>query len=500
MQAPIFTRVRVVAAVLVLLLWLPVIVLGAEVYERVRAAVGLQLYPTMLNLRSAKPFGMRFADPVPPVEPPTPSVALAASLPSRPKVPPPAVEGVDRAVLAAARGEMYMRVREDGTVIEAWGEPAIEIHLRRQLDIARNFPDRAYAPHFFMGNGVPAEVDLEFHFATITRHYTLSVTPDASTGERTIFAVDRTYNMPDNALDQGGHRPDSPWRVGLYAFKPHTRMGYLDEVSNNFGFRDRDIVTPKPAGVFRIVCIGGSTTMEGRTMETSYPKHLERLLRERFGGHVEVINAGIVGNTTFNIRTRLDDYLEMEPDIFLFYGGVNDISHHYQPIWLELRDAATRRMERSYLLRRIHNRQFLPPDDFLRDFLRRSTLRNLAAIRHRSQLAGVELVVCSFSYFDPDRMRWRDRLFLDANLTSAWGGEGLVNYPTWCNTMALYNDELAKWTAADGAPFLPVAAEFRGGHRYFSDPCHVTDRGIEAKARVIARQLGEFLAQRPEFR
>jgi len=500
MQNRTSPRVRILAIVLIFILWLPALVLGAETYERVRTAVGLRLFPTMLNLRNAEPFGMWFADPKPSVDPPTPSVTLAASARSQPPMPQPDVDGVDRAVIATVHGEMFMRVHDDGTVLEAWGEPAIEIHLRRQLDLTRNYPDRQYAAYFFMGRQQPTEVDIEFFFATIWRHYTLTITPDLPAHERTIFAIDRTPGMPDNALDQGEHPPDSPWRVGLYAYKPHTPMGYRDDISNNFGFRDRDIATPKPPGVFRIVCLGGSTTMEGRTMDTSYPKHLERLLRERFGEHVEVVNAGIIGNTTFNIHTRLDEYLEMEPDIFLFYGGVNDISHHFQPIWLELRDADTRRWERSYLLRRIYNRQFLPPDDFLRDFLRRSTLRNLAAIRYRTQQAGAEFVVCSFSYFDPNRLRWRDRLFLDANLTAAWGGEGLVNYFTWCNTMALYNDELEKWSAAEGVPFLPVAADFRGGHKYFSDPCHATDRGIEVKAQVIARHLGEYLVQRPEFR
>src|SRR5690606_32072313 len=159
--------------------------------------------------------------------------------------------------------------------------------------------------------------------------------------------------------------------------------------------------TPKPEGVFRIVCIGGSTTEEGADLDSTYPKQVERMLRERVSENIEVINAGIVGATSFTHRTRLADYLAMEPDLLVYYGGVNEISHNFMEVWLDQRSDGVRILERSHALRRLFNRRLLPDDDAIRAFLRRTTLRNLAAVRLLAREAGADLAVCSFATPDP---------------------------------------------------------------------------------------------------
>ncbi len=49
---------------------------------------------------------------------------------------------------------------------------------------------------------------------------------------------------------------------------------------NSYGFRTHEFEVPKPEGVVRIICIGGSTTVAGRTNEDTYPALLETRLRE----------------------------------------------------------------------------------------------------------------------------------------------------------------------------------------------------------------------------
>jgi hypothetical protein len=49
--------------------------------------------------------------------------------------------------------------------------------------------------------------------------------------------------------------------------------------TNSQGMRDAETVVPKPDGVVRIVCVGGSTTVEGPHNELTYPNILEKLLR-----------------------------------------------------------------------------------------------------------------------------------------------------------------------------------------------------------------------------
>ena len=48
---------------------------------------------------------------------------------------------------------------------------------------------------------------------------------------------------------------------------------------NSYGFRTHEFQVPKPEGMVRIICIGGSTTFAGRTNEDTYPALLEASLR-----------------------------------------------------------------------------------------------------------------------------------------------------------------------------------------------------------------------------
>ena len=503
LETPRTRKIRLMAGAMILLLWIPALALGVEVYERARVEMGNRLFPMMLNYRMSHQFGMKFVDPAtaetPRPAPATVPLTAPASPPERSTAPPDQAH-LDRAVLAAAQREMHMRVRDDGHIIEAWGEPAIETHLRHRLALALRDPATVIPMPQFMAPTERVEFEYSFFFSTINRFYSVTVSPEREAGERVIFARERTHEMPYEELSFGDPSPGGLWLAPFYAYRPNYRGEEDIESNNNFGFWDHDVVVPKPHGVFRIVCVGGSTTHEGPSMDATYPKRVQAHLRARFGDHIEVINAGVIGNTSFNIRTRIDHYLKMEPDLLLYYGGVNDVCHQFFTLWLELRDDKSPWLERSYALRRIYNRSLLPPDDDIRSFLRRTIVRNLAAARVHAQLAGADLVVSTFLFPDPERLRWRDRLFLDANMTASWGGQGLINYDTWCAIMTLLNDELTVWSQSDGGPtLLPVADHFTGGAESFADTCHVTEYGMVKKSRVFADLLGDYLAQRPEF-
>ncbi len=85
-------------------------------------------------------------------------------------------------------------------------------------------------------------------------------------------------------------KEESTWLVPFFAYKPNV------DRYNNLGFRDDDIITPKPEGVFRIVCVGGSTTEEGISNDTTYPNLMEQKLKKHFKTEkIDVINAGVVG-------------------------------------------------------------------------------------------------------------------------------------------------------------------------------------------------------------
>ena len=128
----------------------------------------------------------------------------------------------------------------------------------------------------------------------------------------------------------------------LPKFVPHRYLGYIPTPNyskdqnkhNSLGFRGEEIVQEKPDGVFRIACLGGSTTYGnkvGAPVE-SYPGRLQEYLRSR-GYRVEVINGGCPGYSSLesliNLQLRI---LPLSPDLVLVYhGGINDV--HPRLVW-----------------------------------------------------------------------------------------------------------------------------------------------------------------------
>lgn len=102
---------------------------------------------------------------------------------------------------------------------------------------------------------------------------------------------------------------------------------------NSAGYRGEEIVLPKPAGEFRIVCLGGSTTYDEAIEDyrNAYPALLEKELRAR-GLSVTVVNAGFPGwssrETLLNIALRVR---YIEPDLLVLYDGFNDLVH--RAVW-----------------------------------------------------------------------------------------------------------------------------------------------------------------------
>jgi tetratricopeptide (TPR) repeat protein len=99
---------------------------------------------------------------------------------------------------------------------------------------------------------------------------------------------------------------------------------------------------PKPAGTFRIVVFGGSTTY-GRPYfhQTSFGAWLEKLIEKYAAGgiNVEVINAGGISYASYRDRRLMEELAIYDPDLFVVYSGHNE--------FLEARTFADLRSERD---------------------------------------------------------------------------------------------------------------------------------------------------------
>lgn len=97
---------------------------------------------------------------------------------------------------------------------------------------------------------------------------------------------------------------------------------------NQFGYRGAEVAIPKPAGVFRIVSLGASTTYGfGVKPDEAYPAQLQQILRDQYGyTNVEVVNAGVLGYTTWESLTNLEfKVLELQPNLVIYYEAINDV-------------------------------------------------------------------------------------------------------------------------------------------------------------------------------
>ncbi len=95
----------------------------------------------------------------------------------------------------------------------------------------------------------------------------------------------------------------------------------------------RDVVIPKPEGMFRINCLGGSTTMnyiqQGEDgVGFSYPMELEKILSERFPDkNIEVNNCGMGGFSTAEVLIKfLLNSIDSKPDMVILYHAYNDLA------------------------------------------------------------------------------------------------------------------------------------------------------------------------------
>lgn len=151
--------------------------------------------------------------------------------------------------------------------------------------------------------------------------------------------------------DYATGRSDSIWR---YTYNPPTGSLYIDhpflgavlkplarydaqdyEITiNSLGYRGEEFPYEKQAGVYRIACVGASSTFGAEVPDDeTYPVHLERLLNDRLPDrNIEVINAGVPGYTSaeclINFSMRV---MDLEPDLVVIYLGYNDFKPNRHP-------------------------------------------------------------------------------------------------------------------------------------------------------------------------
>jgi lysophospholipase L1-like esterase len=313
--------------------------------------------------------------------------------------------------------------------------------------------------------------------------FEVSVVPDAN-GRSYVFVLHLERWQHLNMQRKQGPDRATRWEVQdlFYAPGDTNTPGFN---INAHGYRGPEIVLPKPSNVFRILCIGGSTTAEGSTDDQTYPAHLQEALRKRFPGKaIEVINCGVQGLRTRGQLVHLPRFLELQPDLVIGYLGVNDLKLDVSHPWIytfgsmppfprETTRAILRRAD--WFFPRVENDN--------REAIRELTLPNLEALRRVLGARGTRLALTSIVHPPEGALTSLQGHILEYKVFAN-------NY--WSQYAAVANEEIEAWCRAKNVFYIPTHENF---HHYdlMTDWCHTTDEGNRLKAHLMALCLEDYI-------
>jgi lysophospholipase L1-like esterase len=122
-----------------------------------------------------------------------------------------------------------------------------------------------------------------------------------------------------------------PYGTYGYRQKPNRFQRFENGTRSNWnelGYRGPVVERAIPAGTFRVVLLGESTT-EGWGVDDheTIDAHMRELLRERYPGvRSEVVNLALGGYDSYQIYERMKgDGVNFSPDVVIINSGVNDV-------------------------------------------------------------------------------------------------------------------------------------------------------------------------------
>lgn len=299
-----------------------------------------------------------------------------------------------------------------------------------------------------------------------------------------------------------------------------TRSHPFDPFVQFPGARFDHVPREAPAGVQRIVTLGGSTTHGAHlSPELRYPAVLEELLLDE-GLGAEVLNAGMDWWTTKHSHINYVTYVrEWQPDIAIVMHAINDLYRSftssrfslgpYDEQWSHFYGPAIRAAEPKSLLGATLNRWSvwglrhrwyarwryreleLSPSEFrsLREF--EVNLRSLVRTLHQDGLRVV-LVTQPSIYRDDLSFQERANLWFPATFCVVEEGPWFVAIPSpgsMARAMEAYNAVTVRIAAETGALLVDAAAGVPRDLEHFGDDVHYTERGARRLATLVANAL-----------
>jgi len=318
--------------------------------------------------------------------------------------------------------------------------------------------------------------------------------------------------------------------------QPHPYLGYANKPNyvreateknptsahhNSFGFRGRETTWAKPAGVWRVLCMGGSSTygLGPTSDETNWTSRLEVHLNAAGPAkRVEVINGGCQGWSTheslINLKIRGVDF---QPDLVLVYQTFNDMrcalypgvqrdNTHWRAVWpIERPNYVLDTLEKSYAFltwRRYgtdwweknsnlaawaivdmgkYKDNYAQPTDIPRGMA--NYQRNLVSIIGVAHAHGAEVLLAQecmrMSDFDLFGSGAQQRTAFE-QISALVERVAVERRVPFCNPRTVLEGEAERQRAANGADTV------------FTREVHLTDEGCDLLGRTLAARIVEL--------
>jgi len=283
---------------------------------------------------------------------------------------------------------------------------------------------------------------------------------------------------------------------------------------NSLGFRGQEFSRAKPAGTFRIVCLGASTTFsaEASSNDAVWTHRLQEKLRKEFPGRrIEVINAAVSGYVADdNLRNLRQRVLALDPDLVIYYEANNEIvrdtrelavregligaEESRQPAWTSALSNVSLLFDLAYMNMAIltrsrdtgHRTLDRVPADLPNRFV-----GVLDQMRQELSARNISLVLSTFIV---KYRRDQDRATQIANADISFFYMPWMSMDGMLDAMDVYNGAILDYGKRMGVSVLDDRTAIPADARHFTDCMHLSDAGNE----IMAERFARFLKLLPE--
>jgi len=248
--------------------------------------------------------------------------------------------------------------------------------------------------------------------------------------------------------------------------------------------------------LFRIICLGGSTTVIGQTNLQTYPALLERKLIEKLPEtDLEVLNLGISKYGTRDVVNLSSGAIRYRPDLVIKYNGANDLWWDYFIMLEETLPPWKKWALKSYAFQWFFWRSLLPPDAVIRRDLRDGLFPSLDYLKRIVEKEGGKLVIITFFRPDLSELNPAQKYYLDFNVRHFWGQQigtfPFIRIAPYLKVLAIYNETLREFCRDYDIPLIDLAREYPNDFDLYIDICHFSQVGIETASTLICERLLE---------